>query len=200
VPLAHKDPADRFLAATAQVLRLTLVTADADLLGLGEISTLANRWWENEAVYLTSGRTKAGGSRVDLPAPALWNSTPETRDFLQLLEELAAWAGNVYPARDAAFAVFHALDDAGGLAALGAIRALGCVHDLLAVGCFCDLGAYCHGGCLLMIRMDAQRVRLFLERTIVDGMSPKLSPGTAGIHSGRFLLRLDFLPSQLILQ
>ncbi len=39
----HTDPADRFLAATAQVLRLTLVTADANLLGLGEISTLANR-------------------------------------------------------------------------------------------------------------------------------------------------------------
>jgi PIN domain nuclease of toxin-antitoxin system len=39
----HNDPADRFLAATAQVLRLTLVTADANLLGLGDISTLANR-------------------------------------------------------------------------------------------------------------------------------------------------------------
>lgn len=43
VPLAHNDPADRFLAATAQLLGLTLVTADAKLLGLGEISTLANR-------------------------------------------------------------------------------------------------------------------------------------------------------------
>ncbi len=43
IPLAHNDPADRFLAATARVLRLTLVTADANLLGLGEISTLANR-------------------------------------------------------------------------------------------------------------------------------------------------------------
>ena len=43
VPLAHRDPADRFLAATALVLDLTLVTADAKLLGLGEISTLANR-------------------------------------------------------------------------------------------------------------------------------------------------------------
>jgi len=43
VPLGHNDPADRFLAATAQLLRLTLVTADAKLLGLGEISTLANR-------------------------------------------------------------------------------------------------------------------------------------------------------------
>lgn len=43
LPLPHNDPADRFLAATAQVLRLTLVTADSHLLGLGEISTLANR-------------------------------------------------------------------------------------------------------------------------------------------------------------
>jgi PIN domain nuclease of toxin-antitoxin system len=43
LPLAHQDLADRFLAATAYVLDLTLVTADAHLLGLGEISTLANR-------------------------------------------------------------------------------------------------------------------------------------------------------------
>jgi len=43
VQLPHQDPADRFLAATAQVLHLTLVTADARLLGLGEIPTLANR-------------------------------------------------------------------------------------------------------------------------------------------------------------
>ena len=39
----HADPADRFLAATAQVLDLTLVTADVRLLGLGNIKTLANR-------------------------------------------------------------------------------------------------------------------------------------------------------------
>ena len=43
LPLPQRDPADRFLAATAQVLDLTLVTADAGLLGLGEIATLANR-------------------------------------------------------------------------------------------------------------------------------------------------------------
>lgn len=43
LPLPHNDPADRFLAATAKVLDLTLVTADLRLLGLGEISTLANR-------------------------------------------------------------------------------------------------------------------------------------------------------------
>jgi PIN domain nuclease of toxin-antitoxin system len=41
--LLQQDPADRFLAATAQVLDLTFVTADAALLGLGEIATLANR-------------------------------------------------------------------------------------------------------------------------------------------------------------
>lgn len=39
----HGDPADRFLAATAKVLGLTLVTADERLLGLGDIATLANR-------------------------------------------------------------------------------------------------------------------------------------------------------------
>ena len=39
----HEDPADRILAATAQVLDLTLVTADERLLGLGNIRTLANR-------------------------------------------------------------------------------------------------------------------------------------------------------------
>jgi PIN domain nuclease of toxin-antitoxin system len=39
----HADPADRFLAATAQVLDLTLVTADQRLLGLPNIKTLANR-------------------------------------------------------------------------------------------------------------------------------------------------------------
>jgi PIN domain nuclease of toxin-antitoxin system len=43
LPLSHADPADRFLAATAKVLKLTLITADRQLLGLGEISTLANR-------------------------------------------------------------------------------------------------------------------------------------------------------------
>ena len=41
--LPNPDPADRFIAATAKLLRLTLVTADVKLLGLGEISTLANR-------------------------------------------------------------------------------------------------------------------------------------------------------------
>ena len=39
----HQDPADRFIAATAQVLDLILATADQRLLGLGQIRTLANR-------------------------------------------------------------------------------------------------------------------------------------------------------------
>ena len=41
--LSHDDPSDRFLAATAKVLGLTLATADTKLLGLGDIATLANR-------------------------------------------------------------------------------------------------------------------------------------------------------------
>jgi PIN domain nuclease of toxin-antitoxin system len=43
IPLPHGDPADRFLAATAKVLNLTLATADSKLLGLGDIATIANR-------------------------------------------------------------------------------------------------------------------------------------------------------------
>ena len=43
LPLEHQDPADRFLAASAEVFGLTLVTADVRLLGLGKIGTLANR-------------------------------------------------------------------------------------------------------------------------------------------------------------
>jgi len=38
----HQDPADRFLVATAQVLDLTLVTADRTLLGLGTIRVFGN--------------------------------------------------------------------------------------------------------------------------------------------------------------
>ena len=38
----HADHADRFLAATAQVLDLTLVTADQKLLGLSNIRTMGN--------------------------------------------------------------------------------------------------------------------------------------------------------------
>jgi PIN domain nuclease of toxin-antitoxin system len=43
LPWEHPDPADRFLAATAKVLKLTLVTADQKLLALREIATVANR-------------------------------------------------------------------------------------------------------------------------------------------------------------
>lgn len=43
VSVPHQDPADRFLAATAAVLELTLVTADAHLLRGSGYRTLANR-------------------------------------------------------------------------------------------------------------------------------------------------------------
>lgn len=43
LPLSTEDPADRFLAATAKVYDLTLVTADERLLALKGIRTLPNR-------------------------------------------------------------------------------------------------------------------------------------------------------------
>jgi PIN domain nuclease of toxin-antitoxin system len=42
LPLPQNDPADRFLAATAQVMDLTLITADDTLLQLGTIRTMKN--------------------------------------------------------------------------------------------------------------------------------------------------------------
>ncbi len=42
LPLPHRDPANRFLAATAQVMDLMLVTSDDLLLGLGTIRTMKN--------------------------------------------------------------------------------------------------------------------------------------------------------------
>lgn len=43
IDLPHQDPADRFLAATALVYDLILVTADDRLLGARGISTLPNK-------------------------------------------------------------------------------------------------------------------------------------------------------------
>jgi PIN domain nuclease of toxin-antitoxin system len=43
IDLPHQDPVDRFLAATARVYDLTLVTADDRLLGSRRIATLATR-------------------------------------------------------------------------------------------------------------------------------------------------------------
>ena len=43
VKLSHRDPADRFLVATARVFDLKLVTADERLIDLKVVPTLANR-------------------------------------------------------------------------------------------------------------------------------------------------------------
>ena len=39
----HRDPVDRFLAATAVVFELTLITADASLLAMKDVDLLPNR-------------------------------------------------------------------------------------------------------------------------------------------------------------
>jgi PIN domain nuclease of toxin-antitoxin system len=41
--LGHRDPADRFLVATAKVYDLTLVTADESLISVSGLKVLANR-------------------------------------------------------------------------------------------------------------------------------------------------------------
>ena len=41
--LSHRDPADRFLVATAKVYDLTLVTADQQLMNTPGLSILQNR-------------------------------------------------------------------------------------------------------------------------------------------------------------
>lgn len=43
IRLSHRDPADAFLAATAKVLGLTLVTSDARLIATKGLSILPNR-------------------------------------------------------------------------------------------------------------------------------------------------------------
>ena len=43
VQLSHQDPADRFLAATAVVLNLTLISADERMLHSPDFSSLANQ-------------------------------------------------------------------------------------------------------------------------------------------------------------
>ena len=43
IRMSHQDPADAFLAATAKVFDLTLVTSDARLIANQELSTLPNR-------------------------------------------------------------------------------------------------------------------------------------------------------------
>ena len=43
VKLSHRDPADRFLVATARVFDLRLVTADERLIRLKSVPTIANR-------------------------------------------------------------------------------------------------------------------------------------------------------------
>jgi PIN domain nuclease of toxin-antitoxin system len=42
LPVPHRHPADRFLAATAQVMDLPLVTGDDNFLSLGTIRTMKN--------------------------------------------------------------------------------------------------------------------------------------------------------------
>src|SRR6266851_2485509 len=106
--------------------------------------------WKSSSLEITAGT----GDPIPLFRP---RNTKNLIRALQLLEELAPRARNIDTARYPALAIFHALLDAGRLAALGAIRALAGVHHLFTVCCFCDLCAYCHGSFLLISSICAQR-------------------------------------------
>ena len=66
--LPHCDPADRFLAGTAQVMDLTLITGDELLLGLGTIRTMKN--WDGELEVRGAGSLigAIAPERTELPA------------------------------------------------------------------------------------------------------------------------------------
>jgi hypothetical protein len=70
---------------------------------------------------------------------------------LQLFEELARRARDIDSAGSAALAIFHAFDDARGLAALGTIGALAGVHYFFTVRGFCNFRSYCHESFLLIL-------------------------------------------------
>src|ERR1017187_6106959 len=128
---------------------------------------------------------------------------------LELLVEVARRAGNIDPARYAALAVLHALDDARRLAALGTIRALAGVHHLLTVRRFCDLCAYRHGSSLLISSVYGAAFRWISRADVVDGMfessTRKALARKPGIHSGRlyscvwFLFRTELFYSNVAL-
>ncbi len=73
---------------------------------------------------------------------------------LELFVELASGAGDVHPARHAAFPILDALHNAGRLGALGTIGALGGVHFLLTVTGFRNL---CHDLSNLLLLGDPRR-------------------------------------------
>lgn len=57
--LTHRDPADRFLLATAKVFELTLVTADERLMKIREVPVLANRESQPAVEKLRSGSRRS---------------------------------------------------------------------------------------------------------------------------------------------
>ncbi len=61
--------------------------------------------------------------------------------------ELTGGAGDIYAAWCSALPILYPIHNAGGFAALGAIRALGCIHDLLPVS---RLRYFCHAASLLL--------------------------------------------------
>jgi hypothetical protein len=89
-------------------------------------------WWEASLI----AEKMKWLSRVE-------RDSQQLKNWLELFEEFTAGAGNEDATGHVPLTVFHPLHDAGGLAALWAIRALGRVHHLFTVRCFGDFGHGC---------------------------------------------------------
>src|SRR5262249_28113050 len=98
-------------------------------------------WGFNDPSLLRSALAARRPSAEWIDVGESLDGTAEAVPFrkLKFFAEFAAGAGNIDPAGEIALAVLQPFDDAGGLAALGAIGALGSVHYLLAVCCFGNL-------------------------------------------------------------
>ena len=85
---------------------------------------------------------------------------------LQLLEEFTTRAGNIDSAGHAALAIFHALHDAGLLAAFGTCGRFRGIHDLFPVGCLCNF-----------------RHSISPDRNVPSTRRPAVLPGSWGVTS-----------------
>jgi hypothetical protein len=125
----------------------------------------------------------------------------DLRPALQLLEKFAARARNVDPAGDAAFAIFHALNDAGFFAALGTCGRFRGIHDLFPVGCLCN---FCHSVSPDRNRRRPDGLRFYLrfgsiQRTRVQCTRLKnLTRRKQFSHSRAAAATRDHVPSRVV--
>src|SRR6266852_1775085 len=99
----------------------------------------------------------------------------------KFFKKLAARARNIDSSGHAALAIFHALDDAGVLAALGTGGRFRCIHDLFPVGCFCNL---CHSVSPDRNVPPARRAAVLPGNWGVSSLNDQGTPATSNRSNG----------------